>query len=191
MLVVFKGIEDQNVIVFDAEYNEGDLIQFSGIFFKKLKNEIYQISKSINLYVKLEEGHRINHFIEEFTGITDIFLEEKGIDLEEAIDEINDFIKSDEKILFVSHGLYNDRQTLLANGIDFYGKDRDERNPKYRGICTYNLAKKVLKKDGKLKLGDVAEEAGLFLSNGHNSFDDTWATVAVFSFLCKLNMEEE
>jgi len=58
------------------------------------------------------------------------------------------------------------------------------------GLCTYNMSKRILKRDNHLKLEDVASEAGIFLSRKHNAFDDTWATVAVFSLLCKLDAEE-
>jgi DNA polymerase III alpha subunit (gram-positive type) len=186
MLVVFKGIKENNVLVFDAEYNEGNLIQFSGILFKKVQEDIFQISKSLNLYVKLELG-RVNRFIRDFTGITDEFLLEYGVTLDEANEEIKKLVECDGSIIFVSHGLYNDRQILLDNRIDFYGED-EEQLP---GICTYKMAQRVLKRQNKLSLTDVAADAGVFLSNTHNAFDDTWATIAVLSLLCKLQEEEK
>ena len=82
MLVVFKGNKYEYILVFDAEYNEGDLIQFSGILFKRIEPDIYQISKSLNKYVKLEDGN-INRFIREFTGITDEYLEKEGLNTQE------------------------------------------------------------------------------------------------------------
>lgn len=184
MLVLFKNIEQDNILVFDAEYNEGDLIQFAGILFRKLEKDIFQIHKSINFYVKLETT-KINYFIEKFTGITDEYLEEEGVILSEAIKKINEFLTDIDNLLIVSHGLYNDRLTLENNGIDFY-----EMEQCVKGLCTYNMSKRVLKRENKLKLEDVANEAGIFLANKHNAFDDTWATVAVFSLLCKLEAEE-
>jgi DNA polymerase III alpha subunit (gram-positive type) len=186
MLVVFKGIKEDNILVFDAEYNTGDLIQFAGILFKKVQKDIFQISKSVNIYVKLENSS-INRFIKAFTGITDEFLEENGVSLLEAKEEIEKFLEHKGTIIFVSHGLYNDRQILLDNEIDFYGEDEE----KLPGICTYKMAQKVLKRQNKLSLTDVAAEAGVFLSNTHNAFDDTWATIAVLSLLCKLEEEEK
>ena len=35
----------------------------------------------------------------------------------------------------------------------------------------------------------MAAEAGVFLSNTHNAFDDTWATISVFCLLTKLEEE--
>lgn len=188
MLVVFKNIKYDNVLVFDAEYNEGDLIQFSSIMFRKVEENIFQISKSINIYVKLPEGTRMNRFIQDFTGITDNFLAEHGVELDEAVKQIGQFIEHAGSMVFVSHGLYNDRLTLFSNGVDFYEKNA-QTEAVLPGICTYNLAKKVLKRQNKLSLGDVATEAGLFISNHHNAFDDTLATVAVLSLLCKLQEE--
>ena len=79
-------------MVFDAEYNEGDLIQFSGIMFRKIDTDLFQLEKSLTTYVKLEEGRKINSFIEGFTGITQNFLNDFGVSLEKAIEQIEDFI---------------------------------------------------------------------------------------------------
>jgi DNA polymerase III epsilon subunit-like protein len=184
---VFKGIKQQNVLVFDSEYNEGDLIQFAGILFLQIEEEIFQISKSINIYVKLENGGSINRFIQDFTGISDSFLCENGLSLADAKIAIDNFLDCKGDLLFVSHGLTNDRTTMENNGIDFYNiKDKI-----ITGYCTYNSAKRILKREKKLTLEDIAAEAGLSLSNKHNAADDAWATVAVFSLLCKLDSEEK
>ena len=120
MLIVFRNIKQKNILVFDAEYNEGDLIQFSGIMFLQVEEDIFQISKSINIYVQLEPNHFINKFIRDFTGISDNFLNENGLTLEEAQKTIQEFIGCNGDLLFVSHGLTNDRITMENNGIDFY-----------------------------------------------------------------------
>ena len=97
MLLLFKNTNYDNVIVFDAEYNEGDLIQFSGIMFRKVKNDIFQISKSINLYVDLPYNKTMNRFIEKFTGITDDFLSKNGLELTLAREKINEFLEKHQK----------------------------------------------------------------------------------------------
>ena len=188
MLVVFKGIKNKNIVVFDAEYNEGELIQFSSIMFRRITDDdIYQISRSLNFYVKLQEKKEINRFIADFTGITDDFLEEVGIELDEAIEKIKDFLNVEGDILFASHGLYNDRQILLSNGVDLY----NVFDKKVEGFCTYNSSKRYLKRNKNLRLEDVAAESGLFLANKHNAFDDAWATASILSLLCKLKCEQE
>ncbi len=187
MLVVFRGIKQDNVLVFDAEYNEGQLIQFSGILFRNIEKDIFQVCKSLNMYVKLQEG-KINPFIERFTGITDIFLEAFGVDIEEAIGKINNLLEVEGSLVVVSHGLTNDRRTMLNNNIDLYVDKNEEI---IDGLCTYNAAKRLLGRTKKLSLEDVAADAGIFLSNGHNAFDDAWATISVFSLLCKLDEERK
>ena len=185
MLVVFRNIKQDNVLVFDAEYNEGQIIQFSGILFRQIEKDIFQVSKSLNMYIKLREG-KINPFIERFTGINDSFLETFGLEFEDASEQIKEFIDVEGSLVLVSHGLTNDRQTMLNNDIDFY---INKNNEVIDGLCTYNAAKRLLGREKKLSLEDVAADAGIFLSNGHNAFDDAWATISVFSLLCKLEEE--
>jgi DNA polymerase III epsilon subunit-like protein len=189
MIAVFKGIENSHVLIFDAEYNEGYLIQFSGLMFRKIEEDIFQIEKSTNFYVKLENEKKINYFIKDFTGITDSYLESFGETLEDARKMIYDLIDIEEDdLVVVSHGLYNDRQTLLNNDIDLY---RDSKEREIVGLCTYSAAKRLLGRDKKLRLEDVAADAGIFLGNNHNAFDDAWATVSVFCLMRKLEEEKK
>lgn len=186
MIAVFKGIKQGHVLIFDAEYNEGNLIQFAGILFRKIEKDIFQIERSLTTYVKLEEG-QVNRFIRDFTGITDSFLNAFGVSLAEAKEQIEKLIDiEDDELLVVSHGITNDRRILFDNGIDLY-LDKNEKD--IQGVCTYNAAKRLLKRDKKLTLTDVAAESGIFLSNGHNAFEDAWATVSVFCLMCKLEEE--
>lgn len=188
MIVLFKGIKQSNIMIFDAEYNEGKLIQFSGFLFRKIQEDIFQVEKSFTTYVKLDEGC-INPFIRDFTGIDDGFLAKNGISLDEARKQIYNFMDvGDNELLIVSHGIYNDRQTLLNNDVDFYV---DKNGKEIQGICTYNAARRLLKRDKDLTLTDIAAESGIFLSNGHNSFNDAMATISVFCLMCKLEEESK
>lgn len=187
MIVVFKGIKPEHVLIFDAEYNEGALIQFSGVLFRKIEEDIFQIEKSLNTYVKLEEGE-INRFIRDFTGITDTYLNAFGVSLSEAREMIADLVDVEGEILAVSHGIFNDRQTLLGNGVDLYF---DRHGKEIQGVCTYKAAKRLLNREKRLNLTDVAADAGVFLGNSHNAFDDTWATISVFCLLSKLEEERK
>jgi len=187
MLILFKNVKEENILIFDAEYNEGDLIQFAGILFKRINKDVFQISKSINFFVKLEDEKKVNYFIERFTGISNQVLDEFGIDLDQAIIELDFFLDGITDLLVVSHGLYNDRITLENNGFNLFEKG----DIVYKGFCTYNNAKRLLNRDKKLKLEDLAEEAGLFLSGYHDAFKDTMATTAVFSLLCKFESEQK
>lgn len=188
MIAVFKGISNSHVLIFDAEYNEGHIIQFAGLLFRRIEEDIFQIEKSTNFYVKLPEGKNINYFISDFTGITDSYLNTFGESLEVATQMIYDLIEiQEDDLLVVSHGLYNDRQTLLNNDIDLY---LDSQGREIFGSCTYSAAKRLLNRDKKLKLEDVAADAGIFLSNNHSAFDDAWATVSVFCLMSKLEEEK-
>lgn len=188
MIVVFTGIKADRVLIFDAEYNEGSLIQFAGILFKKINTDIFQIEKSLNMYVKLPENERVNRFIRDFTGITDDFLLSCGETIENARKKINELIAVDGDLLVVSHGVHNDRQTLLNNEIDFYV---DAEGKEIEGICTYTAAKRLLKRDKRLGLLDIAADSGICLSNNHNAYDDALATISVFCLLMKLNKESK
>ena len=94
------------------------------------------------MYVKLPENERVNRFIRDFTGITDEFLLSCGETIENARKKINELITVDGDLLIVSHGVHNDRQTLLNNEIDFYV---DAKGKEIEGICTYTAAKRLLK----------------------------------------------
>ena len=189
MIVVFKGINNSRVLIFDAEYSEGYTIQFAGILFRKIEENIFQIEKSLNIYIRLPEEVKVNRFIQDFTGISDIYLDTFGINLDEARKTIHDFITvPDHDLLVVSHGLTNDRRTLMAADINLY---HDADGKEIQGLCTYNAAKRIIKRDKRLRLEDVAADAGVFLGNTHNAFDDTWATISVFSLLRKLEEEEK
>ena len=189
MIVVFKGIENSQVLVFDAEYSEGYTIQFAGMLFRKIEKNTFQIEKSLNVYIRLPEGIEVNRFIRDFTGITDSYLDTFGVDLKNAKEMIGEFATVPEHdLLVISHGLTNDRRTLMNAEINLY---HDLDGKEIQGLCTYNAAKRLLKREKRLRLEDVAADAGVFLGNTHNAFDDMWATVSVFSLLRKLEEEQK
>lgn len=192
MVILFKNIKKPKVLIFDAEYNEGDLIQFSGILFRNINKELdlFQIEKSLMVYCKPTENYAVNPFIERFTGITSEFLNRRGISLEETSKMIASLLDFPEECVVVSHGVSNDRQVLLENGVDLY----ENNNKDLIGICTYTMARRVLDRDKFLSLKDVAAEAGLFLDDQHNAYNDTLITACVLSFLSKIdggNKEKE
>lgn len=186
MIVLFQDVDYDNVAVIDAEYSEGDLIQFAGIMFRKIGESLYQTSKTENIYVKLEKGKSVNFFIQDFTGITDAYLEVYGQTLTEAKKNILEFLDVEGTLALVSHDIRNDNDMLYGIGIDL------EKHARAL-ICTYRLAQLIYGEahGQKLNLGYLAEEAGFKHSNNHNAMDDVWATTAVFSLLNKLKMEKE
>lgn len=184
MIVFFKDLDLDNLAIIDAEYNEGEIIQFAGLMFKRIGDSLYQVSKSENIYIKLPYNKQVNSFIRRFTGITNQFLREEGQDLEDAIEEINEFFYVEGSLGIVAHDMSNDVDFLHDNGI--YIEDiADEL------ICTYKLSQKIYKQGQKLNLKALALEAGFKHDNTHNAIDDVWATTAVFSLLKKLEQELE
>ena len=182
VVILFKNIKKPKVLIFDAEYNEGDLIQFSGILFRNINKELdlFQIEKSLLVYCKPAENYVVNPFIERFTGITSEFLNKKGISLEETSKLVASLLDFPEECIVVSHGVSNDRQVLLENGIDLYeNNNKDDRN------LHVHHGTAGLDRNKSLSLKDVAAEAGLFLGDGHNAYNDALITACVLSFYVK------
>lgn len=182
MIVFFNGVTTDNLAIIDAEYNEGDIIQFAGLMFRKIATSLYQVSKSINLYIQLPKGKYVNSFIKKFTGISTRFLEKDGTPIQEARKEIREFFEVEGTLGVVAHDLQNDLDFLYNNEIHIE-ELIDEL------MCSYKLAQKVYGQNQKLNLKTLAFEAGFKHDNTHNALDDVWATIAVFSLLKKLEQE--
>jgi hypothetical protein len=182
MILFFKGIKHKHIFVCDIEYDSNKVIQFAGLLFKNVdyKNSLYQIQSSINIFLK-QDG--ISTYTRRYTGIEQQFLDNIGETEQNFIISYKELFKGTDlnDTLFVSHGSKNDRK-ILKNipGLDL---------PQH-SYCTYRNAKRILTRDSKLTLTDIAHEAGYFLDNAHDAFADAWATVAALSFLLKIDGEE-
>jgi DNA polymerase III epsilon subunit-like protein len=181
MLIVFKGIKQEYVYVADTEYDRMTLIQSAGLVFKRIdeRNDIYQLAFSFNYYLKKKKVHQ---YIEKFTGITSEFLKENGLTKEEFLTLYDDmFVDIDPKdVLFVSHGTQADKTVIKNSEVKFIPE---------HSFCTYKAAKRVLERDERLTLTDVAIEAGYMLQNTHDAYADAVATAFIFSFLKKLEWQ--
>jgi DNA polymerase III epsilon subunit-like protein len=181
MVLFFKGLKHKHVFVCDLEYDNSKVIQFAGLLFKNIdiKNSLYQIESSINVYLKQDE---IGSYATRYTGIDKGLLDQYGqTEAEFFLQYAKLFANADmNDTLFVSHGSKNDRN-ILKNlvSIDI---------PKH-SFCTYRNAKRILSRESNLTLTEVAAEAGYFLDNAHDAFADAWATVAALSFLLKIDGE--
>lgn len=166
MIVFFEKMELDNIAVIDAEYNEGELIQFAGLMFRRIGDGLYQVSHSINIYVKLPNGRQVNNFIRKFTGITNYFLQKEGVELSVAAHDIEEFLSVSGSLGIVAHDVQNDNDFLYDNGINIESF-ADEL------ICSYKLSQKVYKDtDQKLNLKALSSEAGFQHDNTHNALDD-------------------
>ena len=176
------------LLFIDLEFNNQSLVQFSGLLFKWIDDETYQLDKSYNVYI----SQKVCYPFAEYTSITNNFLEENGIPLHDAIIGIMDDFWGDvplSELLLVSHGLKNDRKVLDIAGIHIntYGED----NHPVDGYCTFMNGRRILKRNNHLTLGDIAEECGFYLHQAHNAYHDVWAEVAVYTFLKKKEAERK
>lgn len=174
------------LLFLDIEFNNDVLVQFSGLLFKNIDTETYQLMNSINTYV----ATKVCYPFMDYTNITNNFLAENGTPLESVVELIQDDFLKDinlHDILIISHGLRNDRLMLLKNGINLSTYE----NKPIDGYCTFTNARRILQRANHLTLSDVAEEAGYYIHSAHNAFMDTWAEVSVFTYLKKIEKQME
>ena len=181
MLLKIPNTIEQNIFLFDIEYDHLSLVQLAFLILTKLEPNIYVLSKSLNLYVKPDQT--LSNFFTRYTHITDDFLCDNGIDLTVARTEVANLLLDIDlnNSAVVSHGLKNDLDILTANGINL-------KNTKTH-YCTYNNARKILKRTEHLSLKDVAAESGYYMFNEHNAYADVWGTLHAFCAL-KERVEE-
>ena len=176
------------LLFIDIEFDSGKLIQFAGLLFKEIDKETYQLMRSYNSYV----SEKVCYPFAEYTKITNNFLEENGVPLEDVIDHIlNDFLFEVplSELQVISHGLRNDRIILNDNGVNLSTYvDAKGRNKPIDGYCTFKNGRRILERNKFLSLNDLAEESGFYMIAPHNAYNDVWATVAIYTFLRK---EEE
>ena len=70
-------------MVIDVEHDQGKLLEFAAVLFKRVGKYLYQICKSVNFYVKQK---RLTPFIKDYICIDENFLDEYGVEMEEAQD---------------------------------------------------------------------------------------------------------
>ncbi len=179
------------LLFLDIEFDQLQLVQFSGALFKRIDEDTYQLASTITQYITAS----VSIYFQDYTKITQDFLATNGIPLESLRDLLFGEVLKDidmGDLMVISHGLKNDRLVLKENDINFnYYVDAEDKTKPIDGYCTFNNAKRILNREKKLKLEDLAEEAGYYLSCAHNAYNDMWATVSVFTFLKKLDYERK
>lgn len=179
------------LLFLDIEFDQLQLVQFSGALFKRIDEDTYQLASTITQYVTAS----VSVYFQDYTRITQDFLAANGIPLDSLKDLIFGEVLKDINmgdLMIISHGLKNDRLVLKENNINFnYYNSPDGKIRPVDGYCTFNNAKRILNREKRLKLEDLAEEAGYYLSCAHNAYNDMWATVAVFTFLKKMDYERK
>lgn len=162
MIVYFHKVNKPYVMVIDVEHDQGRLIQFAAVLFKRVGKYLYQVCKSINFYVKQKH---ISPFIKDYININEEFLEECGVTLQEGKELFNDFVEgiAADDLMVVSHGIHQDDLVLFKNGINI---------GMYEHWCTYNMSKWVLERNNNITLEEVAQEFGYAIINKHNAYAD-------------------
>lgn len=176
------------LVFMDIEFNNKKLVQFAGLLFTKIDDETYQLMRSCNQYVST----KVCYPFMEYTSITNGFLEANGITLKDIKHIIFDDFLADvdlKDILLISHGLKNDRIILQENDINLTHL-HDIKTKPIDGYCTFTNAKRILHRDKKLTAADIAEECGYYLHHAHNAYNDVWAEVAIFTYLKKIEQQE-
>lgn len=183
MIIKAYNENHQYLLFLDIEFCKDTLVQFSGLLFKRIEKETYQLYKSCNLYVNVS----VSYPFVEYTRISNNFLAENGMPLSNVQYQIWERFLNDvplDKVEVISHGLKNDRLVLLQNGINLSSYITEDNVEKpVDGYCTFNNAKKILKRNKNLSLSAIAEEAGYYSSQAHNAYGDVWSEVAVFTLL--------
>lgn len=181
MIVYFHKVNKPYIMVIDVEHDQGKLLEFAAVLFKRVGKYLYQICKSVNFYVKQK---RLTPFIKDYICIDENFLDEYGVEMEEARDMFEEFVERipSDDLMVVSHGIHQDDLVLFNNGINI---------GIYEHWCTYNMSKWVLERYNNLTLEEVSREFGYTILSKHNAYADVWATVAVYSGLLKIEEEEE
>lgn len=179
MQLYIPNVTEQQLVFFDIEYDQTSLVQLAVLIFDKIDTHIFKLKTSANIYFKQRQP--LNPFFVRYTGITDEFLQDFGVDelaAKELQDELLAAITSQPSLL-VSHGIKNDLLILDKNG--FAWKDAAKH------YCTYTSAKRLLHRGSNLTLKDVAQEDGYFIYNEHNAYADVWGLLHAF---CYLNEKE-
>ena len=161
------------------------LIEFSGLLFKNIDVDTYQLMGSYTGYVT----EKVCYPFAEYTAINNSFLEENGIPLKDMVDIImNDFLGQVplNELMIITHGLKNDRLVMLENGLNL----STYNNKPIDGYCTFTNARRILERTNHLTLNDIAEEAGYYLHNAHNAYQDVWAEVSIFTYLKKIEAQK-
>ena len=81
MIYYMRGMVKPYIMAIDIEYDKNAIIQLGSITLKIVGEYLYQPCRSLNIYIKREN---VCQFVQDYTNITQDFLNEYGITLEDA-----------------------------------------------------------------------------------------------------------
>ena len=168
-----------DIVIFDVEYDGPLLVQLASLILSRTTEpNIFALAKSFNVYVDV--GRPLTSFFTRYTNITNEFLCDNGVDLSVARSLVKEHLLDIDvnNSMIVSHGVKNDLELLTQNNIDL----------KQIAVhyCTYDAAKKILRRNNRLSLKAVSLEGGYYMFNEHNAYADVWGTLYAFCRLKEL-----
>ena len=181
MIIKLPNIQYKNIVLFDIEYDHNSLVQIAFIILGAKEPTVYEVQKSFNVYIR--QSHPLSSFFTSYTNINDAYLRNNGLDLPRARALVEEVVFDIEvpNTLLVGHGIDNDMRLL-----DEYNICLSRFSNRYD---TYEHAKKVLKRDKRLSLAEVAAEDCYFMFDEHNAYADVWGLLHAFSLLVELEGE--
>ena len=180
MIYYMRNMDKPYIMAVDIEYDKNNIIQLGSVTLKRIGKDLYQPCRSLNVYIKREN---VCQFVQEYTNITQDFLNQYGETLEEAQRQWHEYTNefTFDDVLVVSHGIYQDSLLMSSQGFSI---------DHYEQWCTYNHSKWVLDRDNCLSLSEVLKESGILPVNEHNAYADAVSTLNVLSFLLKLEGDQ-
>lgn len=171
----FKNENHEWILFLDTEFDQLELIQFAGLLFRRVEDELYVPYRSLNIYIQKP----VTLPFTRYTGISSKFLEHTGVSLDDARWQIDEHLLRGVSgdLLLVSHGLHSDLTILDHNKITL---------PHAAEYCTFEKAKGILNRQTQLSLEDLAREACIYPAGDHNAYMDAWLTVGVYDYLKNL-----
>lgn len=82
MIYYMHNISKPYILSVDVEYDKNKLVQVGAIMLKNVGENLYQICRSFNVYIK---DNSVSRFVQEYTNITEEFLKEYGVTKEQAL----------------------------------------------------------------------------------------------------------
>lgn len=81
MIYYMRGMDKPYIMAIDIEYDKNAIIQLGSITLKRVGEYLYQPCRSLNIYIRKND---LCQFVQDYTNITQDFLNEYGETLEEA-----------------------------------------------------------------------------------------------------------
>ena len=114
MKLNINNVPQDNILIFDIEYDQNVLIQLATLTLCKIESDVFQLTRSTNIYI--DPNQSVSSFFMGYTNITNDYLRHNGTDLAGARSLAHEvvFDVGTNNTLLVSHGLDNDLDILYV-----------------------------------------------------------------------------